>query len=214
MNQDHFTTKLRLALRKTLPGTDVQWEMASSDRMINDFPRQKRHDSRLAAVLILLYPLNDEIHTLFIQRPVYRGVHSGQISFPGGRMEKEDPNLTDTAIREACEEVGLCNNDLDILGTLTPLFIPVSNTEVSPVLAFCSTRPVFRPDKKEVVSLIEARLTDFYKPGIVKQKPMVVRDEELDIKYYDYKGSIIWGATAMILYELLVIIEREGIITG
>ncbi|MEE4215273.1 MAG: CoA pyrophosphatase, partial [Bacteroidales bacterium] len=194
--------------------TDVQWEMASSDRMIKNFPREKRSDSKLAAVLILLYPVKNKICTLFIQRPVYDGVHSGQISFPGGKMEKEDRGLTDTAIREACEEVGLCRDRLHILGSLTPLFIPVSNIEVSPVIAFCNIHPSFTPDDQEVVALIEAPLADFFKPGVVQEKPMIVRDGQLDMKYYNYNGRVIWGATAMILHELLVIIKQEKIFTA
>ena len=212
MNLECFATDLQDALGKALPGTDVQWEMASSDRMIKNFPRKKRSDSTLAAVLILLYPVNNKICTLFIQRPVYDGVHSGQVSFPGGKMEKEDRGLTDTAIREACEEVGLCSDDLDILGSLTPLYIPVSNIEVSPVVAYCKTRPSFIPDSQEVVSLIEAPLAEFFKPGIVREKAMIVRDEQLDMKYYNYNGKVIWGATAMILHELLVIIKRGNIL--
>ncbi len=214
MHYKNFIESLRAALRKTLPGTDVQWQMASSDRLISDFPRQKKDDSKLAAVLILLYPVNDEIHTLFIQRPVYKGVHSGQISFPGGKMEKGDANLTHTAVRETCEEIGICDQELDILGTITPLFIPVSNTEVSPIVAFCMTQPSFKPDRYEVVSVIEARLADFFNDDIVKYKSMMVRDKELDVKYYDYKGKVIWGATAMILHELLVIMKKEGINRG
>lgn len=212
MNHEFFISRLRAALKKPLPGTDVQWEMASADRMIKHFPRKKRSDSTLAAVLILLYPVNGKIHTLFIQRPVYRGVHSGQVSFPGGKMEKEDRDLVHTASREACEEVGLCSDDLDILGSLTPLYIPVSDIEVSPVVAYCKTRPPFITDSKEVVSLIEAALPDFFSPGIVKEKAMTVRDEVLDVKYYDYEGIVIWGATAMILHELLVIMKRDGLL--
>jgi len=212
MDFEFFTRHLQSALGKSLPGTDAQWEMASSDRMIKNFPRKKRSDSKLAAVLILLYPVNNKICTLFIQRPVYDGVHSGQISFPGGKMEKEDRGLTDTAIREACEEVGLCRDKLQILGSLTPLFIPVSNIEVSPVVAYCKTRPSFIPDSNEVVSLIEAALANFTSPGIVKEKAMTVRDEVIDVKYYDYEGIVIWGATAMILHELLLIMKRNGLL--
>lgn len=214
MDFELFTRDLQAALGKPLPGTDIQWEMASSDRMNKNFPRKKRSDSKLAAVLILLYPVNNKICTLFIQRPVYDGVHSGQISFPGGKMEKEDSGLTDTAIREACEEVGLCRDKLDILGSLTPLFIPVSNIEVSPIIAFCKIHPSFTPDDIEVVALIEAPLAGFFKPGIVQEKPMIVRDDQFDMKYYNYNGKVIWGATAMILHELLVIIKNNNISVG
>lgn len=212
MNLYKFTSNLKAALKKPLPGTNVQWEMASSDRMTRNFPRKKRSDSKLAGVLVLLYPVNDTIYTLFIQRPEYDGVHSGQISFPGGKREKGDHSLTDTAVRETCEEIGICDEEFTILGTLTPLFIPVSNIEVNPVVAFCSKRPDFSPDRKEVVSVIEARLADFFSDNIVKEKSMLIRNEALDVKYYDYNGHVIWGATAMMLHELLVVIKREGII--
>lgn len=207
-----IANKLGEALKGKLPGTDIQWEMASSDRMISDFPRKKKEDSRLAAVLITLYPLNGKIHTLFIQRPVYSGIHSGQIAFPGGKQEDSDIDLTATALREAHEETGICSSDITIMGSLTPLYIPVSNIEVTPVVAYSATRPDINSDSDEVVSLIEAELSAFYNPALVKEKAMLIRDEMLNIKYYDYKGHIIWGATAMILYELLVVIEENRII--
>jgi 8-oxo-dGTP pyrophosphatase MutT (NUDIX family) len=214
MKYELVTRSLQAALRKDLPGTEVQWEMASSDRMIRNYPRKRRSDSMLAGILILLYPVKDSIFTLFIQRPLYNGVHSGQISFPGGKKEKGDNNITDTALREACEEVGICDEELITLGTLTPLFIPVSNIEVTPVVASCNKRPFFTPDSQEVVSVIEARLADFLNEGIIKERSMIIRGDELYLKYYDYKEHIIWGATAMILHELLVVMKREKIILG
>lgn len=211
MSFGDFTNNLKEALVTDLPGTDVQWEMASSDRKIEDFPRKRNPDSKLAAVLILLYPKDNKIHTLFMQRPVYKGVHSGQISFPGGKEEVSDPNLSHTALREACEETGLCKEEVSILGNLTPLYIPVSDIEVTPVVAFTNTCPEFTPSKDEVVTLIEAELLDFLDISIIKEQPMEVRGEHLNVKYYYYNGFVIWGATAMILHELLVIIERRGL---
>jgi len=214
MNHKLFTERLQAALSKALPGTTIQWEMASSDRMIRDFPRIRRNDSKLAAVLILLYLLDNKIYTLLIKRTEYNGVHSGQISFPGGKKEKGDSTIADTALRETCEEIGICDDQLVILGNLTPLFIPVSNIEVTPVVAFYNDRPDFSPDKEEVALIIETRLADFFSCDIVKEKPMVIRKETINVKYFDYEGHIIWGATAMILHELLVVIKREGIIIG
>ncbi|MDX2415053.1 MAG: CoA pyrophosphatase [Bacteroidales bacterium] len=203
----HIVSFLEKALLHPLPGTDVQWEMASSDRRMLDYPRVKRDDSRLAAVMILLYPKDGKVMCLFMQRPQYDGVHSGQISFPGGKMEDSDKNLTQTAVRETCEETGVCGKDISIIGKLTALFIPVSNIEVSPVVAYMNSEPVFTPNDEEVVSLIEAPLEFFLDPSIIKEKPMLVRDEQLNVKYYDFEGSVIWGATAMILNELLVILK-------
>ncbi|MDZ7737962.1 MAG: CoA pyrophosphatase [Bacteroidales bacterium] len=212
LKHDHFTDRLAAALKKDLPGTGVQWEMASSDRKVKDYPRKKRSDSKMAAVLILLYPHDDSLYTVFIERPVYKGVHSGQISFPGGKMELTDANLLETAVRETCEETGLCNDQLKILGKLTALYIPVSNTEVSPYVAFCHHKPQWKVNKDEVVSLIEAPLMDFFDKEMLKGKNMTVRNELLRVKYYDFKGRVIWGATAMMLHELLALIKREGLL--
>jgi oligopeptide/dipeptide ABC transporter ATP-binding protein len=83
-----FTDLLKAEIQKGLPGTEVQWQMASSDRMIRNFPRIPGADAQVAAVLILLYPHCGSIYTVFMQRPDYNGVHSGQISFPGGKKER------------------------------------------------------------------------------------------------------------------------------
>jgi len=96
-----FATRLKTEILKGLPGTDIQWQMASSDRIVKDFPRVPGKDARIAAVLILLYPDSESIHTVFMQRPDYNGVHSGQISFPGGKKEPVDQDVIQTALREA-----------------------------------------------------------------------------------------------------------------
>lgn len=202
---------IRDAISKGLPGTGVQWEMASSDRMIKDFPRIKREDSRLAAVLILIYPDNRSLNTILIQRPTYKGVHSGQISFPGGKAEEKDTDLIETALREASEETGIDPNEVTVLGCLTPLFIPVSDTEVTPVIGWQNNKPNIDIDPAEVVHIIEADLEKLANPSIIKVKSFPVRNEMLDVKYYDYEGYTIWGATAMLLHEMITLFHREGI---
>lgn len=199
-------------MNEGLPGTAVQWVMASSDRLVKDFPRIPRKDSSDAAVLILLYPVHGQVHSVFIQRPEYKGVHGGQISFPGGKKEPGDHDLLQTAIREAAEETGINPGDLNILGTLTPLYIPVSNIVVTPFVGWSENRPEFIPQADEVVFLIEAELSAFLDNSIVKTKPFEIRGEMIDIRYFDYKGNVIWGATAMIFHELLTLIKRGNII--
>lgn len=203
--------QIREALSKRLPGTGVQWEMASSDRRITNFPRVRKEGSKLAAVLILIYPSGNSLFTFFIQRPVYKGVHSGQISFPGGKTEKDDRDLTHTALREASEEAGINPHRVEVLGSLTPLYIPVSDTEVTPVVGWTDRRPEFKIDTSEVVNIIEADLAIMANPGIVKEKPFPVRGEMLDVRYYDLNGNVIWGATAMIIHELFTIFRRDRI---
>jgi 8-oxo-dGTP pyrophosphatase MutT (NUDIX family) len=209
-----FPAILKNELLKPLPGTDVQWKMASSDRMIRDFPRVPGPDARVAAVLILLYPDTGSVHTVFMQRHNYDGVHGGQISFPGGKKEDSDKDIIHTAIREAEEETGIDPEGISVLGTLTPLFIPVSNMIVTPVVGWTEKMPDFKHQPEEVVFLIDAELKRFLDPSTLKIKPFEIRGEMIDVRYFDYNGNVIWGATAMILNELLTIIKRRKDMLG
>jgi 8-oxo-dGTP pyrophosphatase MutT (NUDIX family) len=208
--KQNFMYNLKNELLKALPGTEVQWQMASSERMIKNFPRIPGTDARAASVLILLYPYKGSVYTVFMQRPDYDGVHSGQISFPGGKQEPSDNDAVHTALREAEEEAGIDPGQLNILGTLTPLFIPVSNTIVTPVVSWMEHKPELKHQPEEVVFLFDAEIGRFYDPSIVKFKPVKIGSETIEVKYFDYEGNMIWGATAMILHELLVIIKRGG----
>jgi 8-oxo-dGTP pyrophosphatase MutT (NUDIX family) len=210
MQAQNFIDNLKSEILKGLPGTEVQWQMASSDRMVRNFPRTPGKDARAASVLIILYPYKKSVYTVFMQRPDYDGVHSGQISFPGGKQEPSDGDAVRTALREAEEETGVNPGLLEITGTLTPLFIPVSNTIVTPVVAWINEKPYLSHDAEEVVFLFDADLNRFFDPTIVKVKPVKIGLETLDVKYYDYEGHMIWGATAMMLHELLVVLKRGG----
>jgi 8-oxo-dGTP pyrophosphatase MutT (NUDIX family) len=203
-----FAENLHNEIQKGLPGTDVQWQMASSDRYVRDFPRVPGDDARAAAILILLFPENESIHTVFMQRPDYDGVHGGQISFPGGKREPEDTDEIQTALREAHEETGIDPGHVEVIGTLTPLFIPVSNMVVAPVIGWAKAKPIFNYKPEEVLFLIDADLKRLMDPSIIKTKLFNVRGQSINIKYFDYDSNTIWGATAMMLHELLVIIRK------
>ena len=205
----NFLKILKTELKKPLPGTEVQWQMASSDRMLRDFPRIPGKDARIAAVLVLLYPYNDSVYTVFMQRHDYKGVHGGQISFPGGKKEDSDLDNIQTALREAHEETGVDPSTISVIGTLTPLFIPVSNMIVTPVVGWTENKPVFKLQEEEVVFLFDADLKRLLDTSIVKTKPMEIRGETIDVKYFDYDGHVIWGATAMMFHELLIILRRS-----
>lgn len=197
------------AFEAGLPGEEVQWEMASSDRLIKNFPRIPRHDTAEAAVMILLYRLNGSLFTVFIKRPDYEGIHGGQISFPGGKRERNDRSAEETALRETSEETGLPAENIKIIGQLTPLYIHVSNINVIPFAGWYEGIPVFTPQKSEVDFLIEADMESFIREPVIKTGDFKVRGENIRIKYFDYTGHVIWGATAMIFNEFLEIIRRS-----
>lgn len=206
-----FTDLLKAEIKKWLPGTEVQWQMASSDRMAKNFPRTPGSDAKAAAVLILLFPDNGSIHTVLMQRSDYKGIHGGQISFPGGKKEPADKDIIQTAIRETQEETGVNREEISVIGTLTPLFIPVSNMIVTPVVGWTKYKPQFRHHPEEVVFLFDAEIIKLLDPIIIRTKPMKIHGKMIEVKYFDYNGNVIWGATAMILHELLTLIRRGNI---
>ena len=103
---------------------------------------------------------------------------------------------------------GVDPSKVNVIDTLTPLFIPVSNMIVTPVIGWINKKPLFIHQPEEVVFLIDADLKKLLDPRIVKVKPFEIRGEMIDVKYFDYEGNTIWGATAMILHELLIILRR------
>jgi 8-oxo-dGTP pyrophosphatase MutT (NUDIX family) len=193
-------------LSKPLPGLEVQMRMAPSLRR----PPPVSLPMRDSGVLILLYSLKDEIFTVFMKRPEYGGPHSGQISFPGGKHETADLSLIETALRESKEEIGINPSSVEILGTLTPLYIPVSNFKVLPVVGYVAEKPSFRIDPEEVDFLIEVSLQTLMNQDIVKYRNGMLGNESIEVPYFDVDNQQIWGATAMILSEFLEIIKRAG----
>lgn len=160
-----------------------------------------------AAVLILLYPAeNGETGLVLMKRNTYDGPHSAQVSFPGGMREKEDSTLVETALRETREELGI-TEELFILGQLSPLHITVSNFLVSPFVAYCPERPLFRPDSSEVQYLIETTLQHLLDPCNKRSMRMQVHGQEISAPYYAVQEEQVWGATAMILSEFLLLVS-------
>jgi 8-oxo-dGTP pyrophosphatase MutT (NUDIX family) len=194
---------LERRLSGDLPGFRAHRRMAPSDRIRGMYPSAPNGETSRGAVLILLYPMAGRIHTVLIQRSEYPGVHSNQISFPGGKSEFSDKHIQDTAIREAEEEIGVSGNEIRICGLLSPLFIPVSNIEVTPVVGLLFSKPVFTPDPDEVCFIIEAGIDELANPAIIKQKNIEISGKVITIPYYQVKDFHIWGATAMIISEFL-----------
>lgn len=202
---------LKEELSKTLPGKDVQYQMASS-RRVKEIPNlSKIKDYRESAVCILLYQDNDKIYFPLIEREVYAGVHSGQIALPGGKKDASDTDLIHTALRELHEEVGITNKQVEVIGTLTQVYIPPSNFLVQPVIAISSELPDFILNQREVQSIIPFSLHELLNDELVKET-YIELEKGLKIKtpYFDVRGRILWGATAMILNELKHVLKTSS----
>lgn len=202
-----FIEKLTLRLQKPLPGKQAHDKMASDSRLKLKLPSPSER-TRESAVLILFYPSQNKIFLPLILRPQYDGVHGGQMAFPGGRAEKEDENLIRTALREAQEEIGVRLTDIKVIGQLTKLYIPPSNFFVQPVIGYMMHKPDFYPDAREVDKVIEIALDEITNPAIKGRKILEVRGVEIDAPFYEINENTVWGATAMMISELLMVIEE------
>lgn len=202
---DIFLKKCRIIFEMPLPGFDSQIKMAPPIRREQLMKAGHPETAIKSSVLALFYPHNDKINIVFIRRAQYNGVHSGQIAFPGGRFEVEDPSYMHTSIRETYEEIGVEVPVSNILGQLSPLYIAPSNYLVFPFIGFLEERPLFLIDKNEVAGIIEVPF-DFF----LDKKSIAIKD------FYGKNGSsfkapcylvnhetLIWGATAMMMSELV-----------
>lgn len=201
-----FIYRISDRLQQPLPGQEAQFRMAHLARRNAIAPPP---DARQAAVLALFFPKKANWHLVFIERdnsnPNDR--HGGQISFPGGKYEENDQTLQNTALREAHEEVGVDARQVEVLGELTKLYIPVSNFQVNPYVGFADYEPIFNPQIEEVKSILEVPFDVLQNPDTRKTTDLqIAKNLTLhDVPYFDVSNKIIWGATAMILSELLEI---------
>lgn len=202
--QQNFLQALEDRLKKPLPGFRVQEKLEPATRkLLARFPSPGK-PPRESAVLILLYYENKDFHTVFIRRNQYEGVHSGQIAFPGGKMETEDPSHTHTALREAWEEIGLPMNTVKVLGLLSPLFIPPSNFNVQPVVGYTNEAIDFKADITEVAEIFSVSFQSLLDPTNQKKETIIVKDGlQIEVPCYVYDSKIVWGATSMILSEFI-----------
>ncbi|CAN5523560.1 CoA pyrophosphatase [soil metagenome] len=163
-----FIKLLEQYLKEELPGTKAHRLLAPSNRELSNYQFIKEGKEKAGSVLILLYPSNGEIFIPLMQRPDYQGIHSGQISFPGGKKEEIDQDLIATALRETMEEIGVLEKDVTVLGTLTEMYIPASNFKVLPVVGYLNSHPYFVPDQYEVVKIIEASIKGLLNEANIK----------------------------------------------
>ncbi len=207
-----FIKSLKHALTLPLPGSEVQFEMAHVKREKLNKEELNNVNYRKSAVLLLICKNKNGFFIPLTERHVYNGLHSGQISLPGGKYDEKDFTLEETAFRECFEEIGL-RNEIELLGALSPVYIPVSKFLVHPFVGYLNVEEInYSINESEVKNLIELELNELIKPELVKQTTVEpVLGLKLKTPYFDVKGKIVWGATAMILNEFKSILTKETI---
>ncbi|MES2765979.1 MAG: CoA pyrophosphatase [Bacteroidota bacterium] len=210
MNFDKFTTFLKHRLKNELPGLEIQKIMAPLQNGIPLRGFKAPENARRSAVLILLFKKENKRSPdiLFTLRNAHLKNHKGQISFPGGRMDEgETPH--ETALREAWEETALLKEAVEILGQLTELYVPPSNSIIIPVIGFAGNIGNLQPHEAEVEEIFSVNIDEFLKEDSFKKEWRVLDGSHVEIPQWNiHKTTPLWGATAMILRELLHLYEE------
>ncbi len=212
MNRPGIIERLYDLLQRPLPGHDAFLELSGYKRL--DVERAQRQDPppRESAVLALVYPRSGELHCLLMLRPQYDGVHSGQVAFPGGKREAGDPSLQHTALREFMEETGADTSNVDVLGALSPVYIPPSRMLVTPYVGYAERIGPWKPDPAEVARLMETPLSALLREDILKRRDqyIAIMGRTVEIPYFDVDGETVWGATALMIAELRELLRPLG----
>lgn len=190
-----------------MPGFKAQMRMTPHPRPGNKLYFEVEDSSIKAGVLLLFYPCKDKLYLVLTRRTENVDFHKGQISLPGGRQEPEE-SLEQTALREAQEELKIDPDSVRILGRLTPLFIPPSNYCIYPVVGLSESRPDFQPATLEVAEVLEIPVKHFLEPESAHKETWIIRGAEVEVPFYLFRGHKIWGATAMVLAELIEVLKR------
>jgi 8-oxo-dGTP pyrophosphatase MutT (NUDIX family) len=195
-------------LNQELPGEDAHITMSSPYRGRYSKQQIEKFLPKTSAVLLLFHQLSNEWHIVLTERKKYEGVHSGQISFPGGRQEHNESFL-ETALRETKEEIGVDTHKFSIVGNLTELYVPPSNFIIYPFVAYSLEKLNFQKEDKEVEEIINVPISFFLDDSNrTFQKVKVAQNMMIEVPAFVYQERVIWGATAAILAEILHLIKQ------
>ena len=200
-----FIKSLTKRLRRDLPGKSAQRKMMITP---NRFPKKSQeNEARPASILLLLYPLEEKWFFFLTKRSQDLEHHKGQISFPGGVVEKNEPKMN-AAIRETNEEIGVDKDVIKVIGSLTPFYIPVSNFHISPYVGWTEEKPHTKVQDAEVKRVFSVSINDLVLEKNLKTKKDFFSNNSVKVPYFDLNGETVWGATSMILSEFKFILRN------
>ena len=205
MDFQHFITQLEITITNYLPGEESQQKMRVNYDQSIELPFSK-NNSTASAVLILLYLEDNEIHFFLTKRSNELEHHKGQISLPGGTQE-ENEELTHTALRETQEEIGINKTSISIIGSMTPLFVPVTGFMIHPFIGYSSNKLEPTPDPSEVEAIFSVNISDLLNETNQAIEKRNIRGYDVEVPYFKLNNYEVWGATSMILSEFRDLIK-------
>ena len=197
-----FLIKLTKKMNGKLPGRISHEIMMVKPR----YKSIEKKASTPAAVLILLFPIKDKWHFFLTKRTNNVEHHKGQISLPGGMLEKGESHK-EAAIRETFEELGVQSEDINIIGPLTPLYIPISNFKIFPFVGWINSTPDLKIQSKEVSKVFSPSILSLMDPQTKKIKDSILLGQKVKIPFFNLKNEVVWGATSMIISEFKNILK-------
>ncbi|WP_282124372.1 NUDIX hydrolase [Algibacter mikhailovii] len=211
MNFDNFLQSLSKIKNIELPAVASHFKMVPPPRRAALMQQNEAiKNAKQAGVLALFYPDNsNETKFVLILRKTYKGVHSAQVAFPGGKLEAGDASLKAAALRETFEEVGVKVEDVEVIKRLSQVFIPPSNFNVQPYLGITKIKPEFVKQENEVEDLIEVNIDDFLNDAVlISKKVNTSYGVEIEVPAFALNGHVVWGATAMMLSEIKDLLKQ------
>jgi 8-oxo-dGTP pyrophosphatase MutT (NUDIX family) len=204
-----FFDWLALRVHQPLPGREAHKRFVPAVHDADKRLSQAPEGARLSAVLIPLIERNDRsIDVLLTVRSVSLRSHKGQISFPGGRLDAGEDHVA-AAIREAGEEIGIRRELISVIGTLSPLYIPPSNSAVTPVVARVSEPEGYALSMDEVSEVFTRPITDFLTEELFTERNDVIPNLPVRVATWSVHPVIpLWGATAMMLHEVVMLYQE------
>ncbi len=210
MNWPALIEQLEDRLKQPLPGAVAHEPLRATPTGLIKPKFEHALPPKPGSVLILLYPDGEQLKFPLTKRQEYLGAHSGQISLPGGKAEP-DEGYIETALREAEEEIGISRNQVRVVGKLSQFFVIPSNFMVTPVIAYAERKPVFTPQVSEVMRILEGDVEQLLRDDAVQTKQIVAaKIYQMLAPHFEIEGEVVWGATAMMLNELRVVMRGIG----